>query len=67
MTAASSKGGGEAGAASVESRWRLEGVGGEAAFHDTAESVAVKASNTSLGEFDVVVLTDISVRCSLFD
>ena len=41
-------------------KWRLEGVGGEAAYHDTAERVAGKATNSSLGDFDAVLVTDIS-------
>jgi predicted NAD/FAD-dependent oxidoreductase len=42
------------------SRWILRGVGGEAAFHDTAETVAAAAETRLLAEADVVVLTDAS-------
>ena len=41
-------------------KWRLQGVDGEAAYHDTAERVAGKGRNSSLGEFDAVMVTDIS-------
>lgn len=40
--------------------WRLSGVGGEAAFHDTAEDVAATAKPHVLGEFDAVLVTDVS-------
>eukprot|EP00729_Bicosta_minor_P009734 gene9734-6197_t len=41
-------------------KWRLQGVDGEAAYHDTAERVAGKGRNSSMGEFDAVMVTDIS-------
>ena len=40
--------------------WRLHGVGGEAAFHDTSEAQAAGAQARALGNFDAVLLTDIS-------
>ena len=42
------------------STWTLHGVGGEAAYHDTAEASAAAAAPTALGSFDIVVLTDVS-------
>jgi hypothetical protein len=41
-------------------RWLLRGVEGQAAFHDTAEEEAARAAPDSLGEFDAVVVTDVS-------
>eukprot|EP00928_Gymnodinium_smaydae_P058067 TRINITY_DN41284_c0_g1_i1.p1 TRINITY_DN41284_c0_g1~~TRINITY_DN41284_c0_g1_i1.p1 ORF type:complete len:465 (+),score=76.20 TRINITY_DN41284_c0_g1_i1:44-1438(+) len=41
-------------------RWLLSGTSGRAAFHDTAEEEAARASPDSLGEFDAVVVTDVS-------
>lgn len=46
-------------------KWRLEGVGGKAALHDTKESEARQAKHGTLGEdeddgYDYVILTDIS-------
>eukprot|EP00873_Tetraselmis_striata_P039359 jgi/Tetstr1/459623/TSEL_000446.t1 len=40
--------------------WRLHGVGGDAAYHDTPESVAAGAAHRLLAEVDVVLLTDAS-------
>jgi hypothetical protein len=44
----------------AENQWKLEGVGGEAAFHDSPEAVAAKGASRSLGVFDAVLVTDIS-------
>lgn len=44
----------------AEGRWTLRGVGGEAAFHDAAEACAAASSERGLGDFDAVVLTDVS-------
>ena len=42
-------------------QWALLGVGGAAAFHDTAEAVAAAAEAAALGApFDAVLLTDVS-------
>lgn len=41
-------------------RWALEGTSGVAAFHDTVESVAAAATAGPLGEFDAVLVTDVS-------
>jgi len=41
-------------------RWLLSGTSGRAAFHDTAEEEAARASPDALGEFDAVVVTDVS-------
>jgi len=41
-------------------RWLLEGVGGVAAFHDTPEAQAAAAQPRPLGEFEFVLLTDVS-------
>jgi hypothetical protein len=38
------------------SRWALYGVGGAAAFHDTAEEQAQAAHTALLGHFDIVCL-----------
>eukprot|EP00747_Dinoflagellata_sp_TGD_P169310 gnl/TRDRNA2_/TRDRNA2_198011_c0_seq1.p1 gnl/TRDRNA2_/TRDRNA2_198011_c0~~gnl/TRDRNA2_/TRDRNA2_198011_c0_seq1.p1 ORF type:complete len:451 (+),score=84.30 gnl/TRDRNA2_/TRDRNA2_198011_c0_seq1:69-1421(+) len=40
--------------------WLLSGTSGPAAFHDTAEEEAARASKDTLGEFDAVVVTDVS-------
>ena len=44
-------------------KWHLEGVGGQAAFHDTKESIAKHPTHNFLNDiegYDLVVLTDIS-------
>jgi predicted NAD/FAD-dependent oxidoreductase len=45
-------------------KWYLEGIGGNAAFHDTKESIAAAAKHNYLNNnddgYDIVVLTDIS-------
>jgi len=41
-------------------KWLLSGTSGRAAFHDTAEEEAARASPDALGEFDAVVVTDVS-------
>ena len=38
--------------------WKLSGVNGSAAFHDTAEKVAANALPDELGTFDAVLVTD---------
>ncbi|CAE7502553.1 kidins220, partial [Symbiodinium sp. CCMP2456] len=40
--------------------WLLRGVEGPAALHDTAEEEAAKQAPDALGEFDVVIVTDVS-------
>ena len=45
-----------AGGSEKRASWRLLGVAGSAAFHDTAESAARGAARTVLGEFDAVVV-----------
>jgi len=40
--------------------WLLSGTSGKAAFHDTAEEEAARASPDALGEFEAVVVTDVS-------
>lgn len=41
-------------------KWLLSGTSGKAAFHDTAEEEAARVSPDALGEFDAVVVTDVS-------
>lgn len=41
-------------------KWLLSGTSGRAAFHDTAEEEAARVSPDTLGEFDVVIVTDVS-------
>lgn len=41
-------------------RWLLSGTSGQAAFHDTAEEEAARVSPDALGEFDFVIVTDVS-------
>ncbi|CAE7938623.1 unnamed protein product [Symbiodinium sp. KB8] len=40
--------------------WLLRGVEGPAALHDTAEEEAAKQAPDALGEFDAVIVTDVS-------
>eukprot|EP00439_Symbiodinium_sp_Y106_P059774 s507_g8.t1 len=40
--------------------WLLRGVEGPAALHDTAEEEAAKQAPDALGEFDIVIVTDVS-------
>ena len=45
----------------INNTWNLFGTSGEAAYHDTAESIAQTATSDLIGEnYDAVVLTDIS-------
>lgn len=41
-------------------KWLLSGTEGQAAFHDTAEEEVAKTAPGALGEFDVVIVTDVS-------
>ena len=41
--------------------WRLLGVSGDAAYHDTPEGRHTAAPDDSLGDFDYVVCTDASM------
>lgn len=41
-------------------KWLLSGTSGKAAFHDTAEEEAARVSPDALGEFDAVIVTDVS-------
>ena len=38
-------------------KWELFGIGGTAALHDTAETIAARATHHSLGLFDAVIVT----------
>jgi predicted NAD/FAD-dependent oxidoreductase len=40
--------------------WRVDGVGGEAAIHDTSEAAAASATHRPLTEVDYVLVTDAS-------
>mmetsp|Transcript_105054 Transcript_105054/g.201647 ORF Transcript_105054/g.201647 Transcript_105054/m.201647 type:complete len:477 (-) Transcript_105054:54-1484(-) len=43
-----------------DGKWLLSGTSGKAALHDTAEEEAARSAPDALGEFDVVVVTDVS-------
>jgi len=49
---------------SATPQWRLEGVGGKAALHDTPEAIAAAATHNTLAEADVVLVTDASCSFS---
>ena len=46
--------------AGTDRQWVLEGVGGEAAYHDTREEVAAAAEHSELCRADVLMVTDAS-------
>lgn len=43
-----------------DGKWLLSGTSGKAALHDTAEEEAARTAPDALGEFDAVVVTDVS-------